>query len=113
MKFSLLLAAALACVTSAWVPVTPKPFTRTVMSAEASEASTRAEFLKQGMAAAAAVAAAAAPAMAAVEEVETPVNYGKNPGAIANRRAGTAGAKTEIKKFNNNKTGNAGSIYKK
>mmetsp|Transcript_617 Transcript_617/g.1586 ORF Transcript_617/g.1586 Transcript_617/m.1586 type:complete len:133 (-) Transcript_617:907-1305(-) len=61
----------------------------------------------------AAVAAAAAPAMAAVEEVETPVNYGKNPGAIANRRAGTAGAKTEIKKFNNNKTGNAGSIYKK
>ena len=68
-----------------------------------SEASTRAEFLKQGMAAAAAVAAAAAPAMAAVEEVETPVNYGKNPGAIANRRSGTAGAKTEIKKFNNNK----------
>ena len=37
----------------------------------------------------------------------------QNPGAIANRRKGTAGAKTEIKKFNNEKTGNAGSIYKK
>ena len=35
---------------------------------------------------------------AAVVDIEAPAMYGKNPGAIANRVKGTAGAKTEIKK---------------
>lgn len=70
--------------------------------------SSRAEFLKQSMLAAAGLVAAAPVALASVAEPEQLLNYGGNPAAWQGKGPNASkGKATKIK------TGNAGSIMKK